>query len=337
MLTLQLRRNQLRYKGPISWVRRQKPRKKPKLRLGPRRWVNWGHGEQMTYTVRLAGVEGGRAAISVGRPKQSKGRRTLQLRGLGETVPFISTFSKMSEEVLTTIDLAGMTPLLSKADRKASGKRKDRYIETLYVPSSFKVAQQIKRRGRVARRTRRINRPLHDGISALYALRSLRWPLGASRTFLVLAGNSLYRVELRAAAKERLYTKLGARDTVRLDGIARRIFDNMQLIKRKRPRSLSIWLTSDAARIPVKVVGQTLIGPIEASISSYVPPRRRTRVRVARAPRLPALPPDARPAPVGPRHRPKGPPRPTKAESSAPARGAEGAPSQGHSVFGTRR
>jgi len=293
------------HKEPISWVRRVKPRAKPAVRLGPRRWVNWGHGEQMTYTVRLAGVEGGRAAISVGRPKRRNGRRTLQLRGLGETVPFISTFSKMSEEVVTTIDLAGMTPLLSKADRKGSGKGRNRNIESLYVPSSYEVGQVIKRRGRTARRTRHIKRPLHDGISALFALRSMSWPLGARRSLLVLAGNSLYRIELRAAAKERLYTKLGARDTVRLEGIARRIFDNMQLIKRKRPRSLAIWLTADAAQIPVKVVGQTIIGPIEASISSYAPPRRRTRVRVARAPRLPPLPPTARPASAGSQTRPR--------------------------------
>jgi hypothetical protein len=284
-------RAKLSRKGPISWIRRAPPTQKAtptKVHLSPARSVGWGVGEKMTYAVQLAGVEGGRAAISVGRPRIRMGRRTLKLRGLGETVPFISTFSKMSEELRTQIDLEGMVPIRSVASRKASGK--DRRIEYLF---GKKVLRQTVRRGdRTHRRTRRIIRPVHDPLGALFALRSVTWRGGSKLTLYVLSGvRTLYRVDLRYTGKERIYGRMGPRQTIRISGTGRKILDNGRVIPGRTPRKVTIWLTADRARVPVKLQGDTKLGQITAQITSYHPPSRSLRVRVATTspPRDPAL------------------------------------------------
>lgn len=277
-------------KGPISWIRRAPPKRAlpSKVHLTPTRSVGWGVGEKMTYAVQLAGVEGGRAAISVGRPRIRMGRRTLRLRGFGETVPFIATFSKMSEELRTQIDLEGVVPIRSVAERKVSGK--DRRIEYLF---GKEVLRQTVRRGdRTHKRMRRIIRPVHDPISALFALRSVTWRGGSKLTLYVLSGaRSLYRVDLRYSGAERIYGRLGPRQTIRISGTGRKILDNGRVIPGRTPRKVTIWLTADGARVPVKLQGDTKLGQIAAQITSYHPPSRRLRVRVAApsASRDPAL------------------------------------------------
>ena len=267
--------------GPRSWVRRPASSPPRTQVLSPHRDVGWGGGETLTYAVSLSGVQAGRAAISVGHPKQRRGRSVLALRGLGETVPFIQTFADMREEVNTRIDLSGVLPLSSTTDRRTGKQDEDRWIRTRF---DAPVSQRIKRQGRQLERKRRIPGPLHDPISALFALRSLRLKAGDRHRLLVLNGNSLYEVKLKVVGRERIYTKLGPRDTIRIDGLGRRVFDDGQRpVPGKKVRSVSLWLGVDSARLPFKLRGDTKLGPIVATVTSHHPPRRGLRVRVATA------------------------------------------------------
>jgi len=267
--------------GPRSWVRRPAPAPRRTQVLSPHRNVGWGGGEMLTYAVSLSGVQAGRAAISVGHPKQRKGRSVLALRGLGETVPFIQTFADMREEVNTRIDLSGVLPLSSTTNRRTGKPDEDRWMRTNF---DRLVSQRIKKQGKRIDRKRRIPGPLHDPISALFALRSLRLRTGDRLRMLVLNGNSLYEVKLKVVGRERIYTKLGPRDAIRIDGLGRRVFDDgVRPVPGKKVRSVSLWLGVGAARLPLKLRGDTKLGPIVATVTSHSPPRSGLRVRVATA------------------------------------------------------
>jgi hypothetical protein len=270
-----------------SWVR-SKPARPPippiPIHLSPQRAVGWGAGETMTYSVKLAGIEVGRAAISVGRPQNKKKTgRVLTLRGLGETNTFISTFVQSKEEVVTKVKLAGLLPLRSVNDRKTADRKKDRWLETTY--QNPVVKQLTKKKGRELRRNRRIVGPLFDPISALYAIRSMPLVKGTRVRLLILNGNSLYEVKAKVVGRERLYTKLGPKNALRIEGAGRRVFDDgIKPVPRKPIRMLTLWLTADATRVPLRLKGDTKLGTIDAEVTSHQSARSGLRVRIALRP-----------------------------------------------------
>ena len=256
-------------------------KKKPshQLALHSRRAVGWGSGESQTYDVRIAGIEAARAALSVGKPKRTRGRWTIALRAIGETVPFISALYKMSEHSVTLASLEGLRPLRTKEHRVM--RKKLRKMSTRHGALNLQVIERNNRR--IERRKRRFRGPHFDSVTALYVLRSLPLRQGKKLRMLVLAGTALYDVRLTVRKKERVRSKLGANLCHRIDGSARRILDDGRVYPRKPLRRFSLWLTADRARVPIKAKGDTDIGYVEAAISSHQPPKRRLALR---APRL---------------------------------------------------
>ncbi len=248
----------------------------PPPKLGPPQSTGWGHGEAITYAIKLLGVEGGRAAISVGKPGKKNGRRAIFLSGLGETAPFISAVAHLRERVKTLVALDGLYPLNSTANRTTPGKERD-----IEVTFGHRVRQVIKKKGETRIRNRRISPPPFDPISALFALRTRPLKKGQKLSMNVLSGTSLYALELKVVGGERLYLKrTKPAEALRVDGVARRISDQGHLLKHKPPRKLSIWFSADDARIPLKLIGDTELGPLEAQLSSYHAPPAGTLVRV---------------------------------------------------------
>jgi hypothetical protein len=247
--------------------------------LEPPRALPFGAGESMTFSLRLAGIEGGRGALSVGAPRREKGRRTLKLRGLTESVPFISAFRKLREEVVTQIDLAGLHPLHHTSDRELASRR--RKIVVRYEPT--RLLQTIERDGQLFRRERVVAAPVFDGASVLFALRAAALPTGARLSLRVVGGPHLYGVTLTVTGPERVLALGRLRDAIRLDGIAQEIDDRGQAVKGERPRRFSLWLGADPLRLPLRAVGDTKLGQAEASLTSFTPARRPL---VGRPPRL---------------------------------------------------
>jgi hypothetical protein len=246
--------------------------------------VGWGNGERLTFEVRIEGVEAARCAISVGAQKRQGRRQVLNIRALGETIPFVSGFYRLREEQISLIDLHRLRPLRTTSTREMGSKRRE--VATRH--GSTTEQQIVKRRGpdhqpSRSRRRRRIRRSHFDPLSALFHLRSQVFRIGQKTTFWMLAGTALYEVQLAVAARERIDSKLGIRTCLRLDGTARRIRDDGQLIPKKPSRRVSLWLTEDPSRLPLRVAGETKLGLVDASISSYDAPVKRLLLRLPRS------------------------------------------------------
>jgi len=249
--------------------------------LGPDQVVAWGGGESMTFSVKLAGVEGGRGAISVGLPRTRAGRRSLKLRSLGETSEFISNFRRIREEDLVHLDLAGLLPLDWSADRTLNNRR--RQLTTTFGAGPS-IKQVMRQDGKTQEETRRISGgPVLEALSALFALRTARLTPGLRLRRLVLGGLSLYRVEIVVRGPEHIVVRDHPRDTIRLDGVARQIYDDGSDVPKEPPRKFSLWLGQDPARIPYRIRGETKLGSAEAVLTSYHPPRAPLKVRLHRA------------------------------------------------------
>ena len=262
-------------------LKRLRPRPRPRRHRPPPRTVGWGSGERLTFEVSIEGIEAARSAIAVGARKRRSGRSVLKIRAMGETIPFVSGFYRMREEQVSLVALDQLSPLRTTSKRIIGSKTRE--IETRH---GAVTEQRIIKRNRpeppVARtqRRRRIRRRPFDPLSALFHLRSQPSALGQRTVLWILAGTALYEVQLSVAARERIDSKLGIRPCLRLDGTARRIFDDGRPIPSKPPRKLSLWLTDDEARLPLRVAGETKLGLVDAKISSYEPPTQRLSLRL---------------------------------------------------------
>lgn len=243
------------------------------------RRVGWGPGERMTFLVSLAGVRGGRAALSVGEVKVHDDEPGyLHIRGLGETVPFISTFSRMREDVTTRMALADGSPIVQLAVREMPGK--DRRLETRFEGAD-QVEQTVTFAGRTEEHKRSIPGPRLEAITLLYGLRSLPLPKGRRMSLTVVNGTSLMQVDLRVKGRERVFLDGKPHDAIRIDGHGQKVHDDRRPVAGSPPRRVSLWLSADRRRVPLKLWGETALGDLEAVLTSYKAPSSRLRLGVA--------------------------------------------------------
>ncbi len=110
-----------------------------------------------------------------------------------------------------------------------------------------------------------IENETHDLISGIYALRLL--PLAVGKTFELYISDSglLYRIPVRVTAREQQKTIFGKTWCFRVEP---EVFGTNRLIEKEG--SLTIWLTDDKRRLPVRAQINSDIGRIEVKLKTAV-------------------------------------------------------------------
>jgi Protein of unknown function (DUF3108) len=88
---------------------------------------------------------------------------------------------------------------------------------------------------------------VHDVLGGLLVLRTLRLEPGKTAQIPISDGKKFAQVKVESERREDLYTPLGMEKTIRYEVF---LFDNVIY---KRSGHLHIWLTDDAARVPVQL------------------------------------------------------------------------------------
>ena len=115
-----------------------------------------------------------------------------------------------------------------------------------------------------------LQRELLDPMSVLLLLRGLRLHDGDKLTLAVTGGTALYRGVLTVAGRESLQTIYGAKRTIHMLGRGDRLNEREEVIG-KSPWLGELWLSDDAARLPLKISAETILGPAEFTLTSYEP------------------------------------------------------------------
>jgi hypothetical protein len=101
---------------------------------------------------------------------------------------------------------------------------------------------------------------VQDVLSALYVVRTKNLKLGDSLHFMINDGGRTYNVEVEVQAQEEVRTPLGVFQTFRLEP---KVFDGLFKTKGR----LFVWLTNDAARMPVQLKAKVNIGTITVALT----------------------------------------------------------------------
>ncbi|HYP01287.1 MAG TPA: DUF3108 domain-containing protein [Pyrinomonadaceae bacterium] len=101
----------------------------------------------------------------------------------------------------------------------------------------------------------------HDLISAIYFLRTQALEPGRNFELNISDAGAVYRIPVKVGARKRMKTVVGRVQTVRVDiGI----FGADRLVDRKG--EMSLWITDDARRIPVRARLDTDIGTLDITL-----------------------------------------------------------------------
>lgn len=107
----------------------------------------------------------------------------------------------------------------------------------------------------------------HDLHSALALLRAWRPRLDEVGYFYVVLGRRLWRVDVRHVGPEMIHAQGAPQLTQRLDGVSVRLWQPEAV----EPRRFSLWLSADAARVPLRMVADASFGQVTLALTGREP------------------------------------------------------------------
>ena len=227
-------------------------------------------GEAMAFEVRLAGVLAGEAQLAVGDVGEINGKQAIVVRSRAATAGAAALVKKISDEAITTIDVANGHPMTLDAVVENNGKRT---VATAKFDGGTAIVTY--QRSGEAEKTSKMSFKditLLDAHTAMAQLRGWRAAKGAMRTVHVIGGRRLWRIEVTFAGNETIGSALGNRRAVVFEGKSYRARPNMQIESQKPARTFTVWLSDDADRVPLKVSAATELGDITMDLTEYSRP-----------------------------------------------------------------
>jgi len=105
----------------------------------------------------------------------------------------------------------------------------------------------------------------------LIALRAWEAPRGSSSEAEVFRSRYMWHTKATIASKENLTTELGDFPTLKIDGVSYRVNRNGSRDTSLEEREFTLWISDDAARVPLQMVAHTDYGEVTLSIVDYQP------------------------------------------------------------------
>ncbi len=218
----------------------------------------WRPGERLRMDLSLLGsVKVGEVQFSAERP--SAGGTVLPLVSKARNTARFGPLRKLVAVGLSWVDAKTLRPERYREESDEDGRR--RSTDVRFLPPGPQVT--LENADGATRGSSRFDRQGEalDAVSALYYLRATRLAGGDRLCFDMVANGKYWRVEgAVAAGTERFEVPAGRFDAVRVEGTARRA-DGAG-----RPRTIWLWYSADARRLPLAVVTEVDLGMVSAKL-----------------------------------------------------------------------
>jgi hypothetical protein len=227
----------------------------PPLTAGP---PPWRTGERLRMDLALLGsVKVGEVQFSVERPISSGA--VIPLVAKARNTARFGPLQKLVAVALSWVDARTLRPERYREEADEDGRR--RSIDVRLVPPGAQVTLETAdgaARGATAYDRRG---DVLDALSAVYYARATRLAAGDRLCFDLVANGKYWRFEGAVAAqKERFEVPAGRFEALRVEGTARRA-DGAG-----KARSIWIWYSADARRLPLAVVTELDLGMVSAKL-----------------------------------------------------------------------
>lgn len=112
----------------------------------------------------------------------------------------------------------------------------------------------------------------YDLAGLIFAIRGMDLTLGKTRTLTVIEDGKLYTIKLQPEANERITTRAGSFDTVKIATSRMKGRENDKLY------NLRMYITNDARRLPVMITAEPSWGSVKVELTSATPEQPQKRI-----------------------------------------------------------
>ncbi|WP_299014456.1 DUF3108 domain-containing protein [uncultured Polaribacter sp.] len=218
-------------------------------------------GEELRYKMSYSGfLRAGTAVLKV-EETVLNGKNVFHSKGLGWTTGMIKWFFKVEDNYQSYFDKTMVKPYLFKRKIDEGGYKKHVNTTFNYDNNTAYVQDFLKQKD-----TTLPVLNVQDMLSAFYYLRNQEVKFmkkGESIAIDIFLDAQTYPFKLRFLGKEVLKTKFGNINTL----IFRPLVQSGRVFKAQE--SVTLWITDDANKIPIKMEASLAVGSLRAELEAY--------------------------------------------------------------------
>lgn len=219
-------------------------------------------GEQFKFKISYGFVNAGVATLEL-KNATIDGKSVFHAKGIGYTTGITKTFFKVYDDYQSYFDKSTGKPYryVRKIDEGGYTKNQEGFFnqsaQTVLV-KDYKHKNQ---------KTLSTTANVQDIVSAFYYLRNqpgiTTMKKGESIQIDMFFDDEIYKFKLKFLGKEEIKTNFGKINALKFRPYvqAGRVF--------KEQESLTVWISDDANRVPLKIQASLLVGSLKAELSSY--------------------------------------------------------------------
>lgn len=212
-------------------------------------------GERLSYDVSWADfIVAGELTIETDERRSFDGIDGYHVTAQARSVGLVSLFNlKVNDVYDSFINASTLQPFRAEKHSR-HGKKQSQ--------SSVTIDQQQRSARFAGGRTVETPGDTYDLAGLIFAMRGMDLTLGKSRTFTVVEDEKLYTISVHPEAKEKITTRAGSYDTVRLATSRMKGRENDKLY------NLRMYITNDARRLPVLITAEPSWGSVRVELTA---------------------------------------------------------------------
>lgn len=209
-------------------------------------------GERLTYDVSWSNyLTAGEATLAVMEQRPTGSSSAYYIVAEGKTVGLVASLYTVYYKADTLLDASSLLPIKGTVFSREG--RRTRNKITTFDRQAERAAYEM-HTATVMTKDLWVPRDAQDAVSAIFVLRTLALAPGSKHTMTICDNSQLYRLVATVEGRETIKTGLGPRQALR---IRPAIFNEKG---EPQGRSLYLWLSDDAARIPLKMKADLPVG-----------------------------------------------------------------------------
>lgn len=216
----------------------------------------WEVGEHLVFDLTYSFYKAGTATMSVVEKKWVNGGECYHIRTTAKSNKFISAFYKVRDSVNSFIDIKGIFSRRIEKKLREGGYKSDRYVDFYH---DRLIALNTKEKYAFSE----IPLYVQDILSSLYYIRTMDLEVGKTVEIEAYADGKVYVLKVICHKRETVKVPAGEFTCLKVEPVLK-----SEGIFRQKGK-LTIWLTDDRYKVPVKMASKVVIGSIVSKLASF--------------------------------------------------------------------
>ncbi len=201
--------------------------------------------EVLEYSVKVKGISAGTQILQVDGKITLDGYEVYHVESISKVRKLFNIFYPFSNHSESFIHSSNFYPLYFSKRIRDGGYSGSTYVD-------FDIVEQMARIVRNEKRTElRIPPGIQDELSVIHLLRAKKMQVGRKYEFPALVGTKVIKATVEVLRIEEVKTAIGTLKTI---------------VVKTSMRDLTVWLTNDSARIPVRIEAKTKLGKLVSKL-----------------------------------------------------------------------